>query len=228
MRVLSSFIALLCLLAFSSCGVIPVNNSFEKAGTLQKGNTEVTGNISAYSNMSWGWDGGSTKFGMGIKNIGARVGIGLSDKTDLKFRYERLITSNVEGFTSMSYYSIIPKFALTDEEFSLLVPLSLYQYRNESWNEGSGRGTTGSIAPQLLYTFTNAKKKADLTVGVKGDLLFGGGGAILLFGSSVGAGFSNDLSKWAIRPAVGATFLSGSLIWSYGIGLQHTILEKRR
>ena len=227
MRFVSTLLLLPLLLVVGSCGVIPINNSFEKAGTLKKGNVEAAGNISSYTNMSWGWDGGSTKYSFGIQNIGARLGIGLSDKTDLKFRYERLVSSNLEGFTSMSYYSVIPKFALTDDELSLLVPISLYKYRNENWFDETGN-STGSIAPQLLYTFTSVKKKADLTLGAKGDLLFGGGGAILLFGTSVGAGFSNDLSKWAIRPEVGTTFFGGSLIWSYGIGFQHTIFKKKK
>jgi hypothetical protein len=225
MRIVSTFYMLL-LLCCTSCGVVPINNTFEKAGTLKKGNIEVAGNISSYSYMPLGVASGSTKSNLDIKNIGARFGIGLSDKADLKFRYERLVSSNVEGYNQMSYYSFVPKFALTDDEFSLLVPVSLYQYKNDDWNDESS-STTGSIAPQLLYTFTNTRKKADFTVGVKGDLLFGGGGAIFLFGGSLGAGFSNDLTKWAVRPEVGATFLSGTLIWSYGIGVHYTLPKKR-
>lgn len=226
MRNFTTLCTLLLLLSASSCGVIPVNNSFEKAGTLKEGNVEVAGNVSAYSNMSWGWDGGSTKYRFRIKNVGARVGIGLTDKTDLKFRYEHLVSSNLEGYNRMSYYSFIPKFALTEDEFSLMVPVSLYQYQNDNWSDESS-SITGSIAPHLLYTFTNTKKKVDFTVGLKGDLLFGEGGAVFLFGGSLGAGFSNDLTRWAVRPEVGATFLSGSMIWSYGIGL-HYILPKKR
>jgi len=219
-------LSVLLLLCCASCGVVPINNTFEKAGTLKKGNVEAAGNISTYSDMSWTWNGNNTKYRFGIKNVGARLGIGLSDNTDLKFRYEHMVTSNLEGFKSMSYFSIVPKFALTADEFSLLVPISVYNYRNDNWSNESN-GTTGSIAPQLLYTFTNAKRNADLTLGVKGDVLFGGGGAILLFGSSLGAGFSSDLNKWAVRPEVAITFLNSALTWSYGIGFQYTIPKSR-
>lgn len=227
MRIGSTAYVLLLLLSSSSCGVIPINNSFEKAGTLKKGNVELAGNISTYTNTLLGSNGNPDKYTFSVTNVGARFGIGLTDKTDLKFRYEHMVSSNLEGFERMSYYSIIPKFTITADEFSLLVPLSLYHDSNKDWYEEAGN-TTGSIAPQLLYTFTNAKKKADLTLGVKGDLLFGSSAGIFLFSSSLGAGFSNDLTKWAIRPEIGATFIGGSVIWSYGLGFQYTMPTRRR
>ena len=156
-------------------------------------------------------------------NIGARFGIGLSDKTDLKFRYEHMVTSNVDELSTMTYFSIIPKFALTADEFSFLIPLSVYTYKNDYWNSG----TVGSIAPQLLYTWTTPKKKADFTLGVKGDLLFANGGAALLFAGSLGAGFSTDLSRWAIRPEIGASFISGVDL-SYGLGFQYNLPKRIR
>jgi hypothetical protein len=66
----------------------PVNNQYEKAGTLKKGNLELSGNYTRYS-ASGGGGTESTN-----NNMGFRVGYGLSDKFDLKLRYERLSPTN--------------------------------------------------------------------------------------------------------------------------------------
>jgi hypothetical protein len=226
MKTEASLYALLILLSSSSCGVLPINNQFEKAGTLKKGNMEMAGNITAYSAAPY-TESGKMSLKNTITNIGARFGIGLTDKTDIKFRYEHMVHSNVDGITRMNYFSVTPKFALNTNEFSLLVPFSVYSYKNDYWDYEAG-GITTSIAPQILYSFTSPKNKSDLTIGMKGDLLFGDGAGIFLFGSSIGAGFSSNLSKWAIRPEVGITFLSRALDWSYGLGFQYTMPKRKR
>jgi hypothetical protein len=227
MRTIVTFYTILLLLGASSCGVIPVNNHFETAGTLKKGNMEMTGGISAYTNGLLKDDAASAKTISGTANIGARFGIGLSDKADIKFRYERMVYANLEDFKSMSYYSVIPKFALTANEFSLMIPMSIYRYKDSYWSAETS-STMASIAPQFLYTFTSPQKKTDLTIGVKGDLLFGDTGGALLFGGSIGAGFSKDLTKWAIRPEIGANLIGMTAIWNYGITFQYMMPRKKR
>jgi hypothetical protein len=108
----------------------------------------------------------------------------------------------------------------------LLVPLSLYTFKDE-YDGIESTGTLGSIAPQLIYTATNANKKADVSFGLKADILIGGGGGSLLLGPTIGAGFSTDLSKWAIRPEIGASFLGGGAFLSYGIGFQFIIPKNK-
>jgi hypothetical protein len=84
-----------------------------------------------------------------------------------------------------------------------------------------------SIAPQLIYTFTNEKNTIDLSPGLKADILIAGDGGGVLFGATLGAGFSSNLNKWAIRPEVGALSLGAGAFVSYGVGLQ-LMLSKRR
>lgn len=223
MKTASTFYTLLLIVGSSSCGVIPIGNHFEKAGTLKKGNVEIEGNISNYGSMSRGLDNDASAASSSISMIGGRIGIGLSDKTDLKFRFEQTVNTDIEEPSRQSFFSIIPKFAIEDDQLSLLLPFSIYSYQDSYLITISG-----SIAPQLLYTLTSANKKADLTLSAKGDLLFGEYGAALLFGVSVGAGFSSDLSKWAIRPELGATFLGGGGILSYGLGFQYTMPKRKR
>lgn len=222
---------LICLFSFFffSCAFAPVNNQYEKAATLKQGNIELAGSFTGYSA---GGVGGTVATN---NNFGFRAGYGISDKVDLKFRYERL--SPRDGFdsedvfdegniTGVNYFSIIPKFALIPEKLSLLVPLSHYSFKEEiDGKENSG--TMNSIAPQLIYTLTSAKNKSDFSFGLKADCLLNnnGGGGVLL-GTIVGAGFSSDLSKWAIRPEVGALFIGGGAYLSYGVGLQFILSKK--
>lgn len=211
-----------------SCAFAPVNNQYEKAGTLKKGNVELSGNLTSYSASG---SGGSEHTNT---NYGFRAGIGLTDKFDLKLRYERLMPANSFGdeenfgegdIKSVNYFSFVPKFAVIPDKLSFLVPFSYYSYK-ENIDGEEDEGSFSSIAPQLIYTLTNSRNTADLSFGLKADCLLGGnGGGGVLLGTTIGGGFSTDLNKWAIRPEVGALFIGGGAFLSYGIGLQ-LILSK--
>jgi hypothetical protein len=217
----------LIVIAFSvlaaSCGFVPVNTQFERAATLGKGNVELMGGFTA-NNVSGGGDGENIN-----NNFGFRAGYGVYDKFDLKLRYERLTPSGKDlDFKGADYISIVPKFELIPEKFSLLVPVSHYSYKYSYWDDKGEKEQLFSIAPQILYTFTNPRKTSDLSLGVKADYLFHGNGegGGLLLGMNVGAGFSSNLNKWAIRPELGAVFLGGGSFLSYGLGLQYFFPKK--
>ena len=225
-----SLFLILSILLFS-CAFAPVNNQYEKAGTLKKGNLELSGNVTGYSFTGGGEIAGSNN------NIGFRAGYGITDRFDLKIRYERLMPGSgfdAEDFTDgdeikgVNYFSIVPKFALVPGSLSLLVPLSHYSFK-EKIDSQETISSFNSIAPQLIYTWTNEKNKVDLSFGLKADGLFGsnGGGGVLL-GTTIGAGFSSDLNKWAIRPEIGASFLGGGAFLSYGIGFQFIIPKNKK
>jgi hypothetical protein len=214
-----------------SCAFAPVNNQYEKAGTLKKGNLELAGSFTGYTAI-----GGGGSFNTN-NNYGFRVGYGISDKFDLKLRYERLMPGgghnsadflNKESSKGVNYFSLVPKITLVPEKLSLLVPLSHYSF-NDEFDRDKSKAGLNSIAPQLIYTFSNAKNTADFSFGLKADCFFGyGGGGGALLGTTVGAGFSSDLSKWAIRPEIGATFIGGAAFLSYGIGMQLLIPKKKK
>lgn len=218
------FVALIFL---SSCGTVsPVINQYEKAGTLKKGNFELLGSFTGYSVAG---DGGSASIN---NNFGFRAGYGISDKVDVKLRYERLKPSthmDYENSNSVNYISLIPKFSLVQDQFALLVPVSHYFAKAEKDPQGEEieeAYSFSSITPHLIYTYTNAKHTFDFTPGVKADILFAGDGGGLLFGATLGAGFSNDLNKWAIRPEVGVLSIGAGAFVSYGIALQ-VMMPKR-
>ena len=230
---LSQSVYIICLFSFFffSCAFAPVNNQYEKAATLKQGNIELAGSFTSYSA---GGVGGTESTN---NNLGFRAGYGISDKVDLKFRYERLsprdglVGEDVfdEGnIAGVNYFSIIPKIALVPEKLSLLVPMSHYSFKEEIDGKESS-GTMNSIAPQIIYTLTGAKNKSDFSFGLKADCLLNndGGGGVLL-GTTLGAGLSSDLSKWAIRPEVGAMFIGGGAYLSYGIGIQFIVSKNKK
>lgn len=76
---------------------------------------------------------------------------------------------------------------------------------------------------------TNKKNTADVSFGLKADYLFSDGGGSALFGATVGAGFSSDLNKWAIRPEVGILSFGGGVSFlSYGIGIQFILPNQKK
>lgn len=208
---------------FSSCSsMLPVNSYFEKAGTLQKGATEISGHATGYSVSHF------ERTEKVASHYGLRVGHGITDKLDMKFRYEnQRYTSNFDNrLKSVQYFSFIPKYAVEQGKFAIAIPISTYFTKYEI--EGTTyKETYASVTPWVIYTATARSNKADLSLGLKYDLIFGGEGNTF-FGGFLGAGFSSNLDKWAIRPEVGLSLADNKgTYWNYGIGLQF-ILPKRK
>ena len=213
-----------------SCAFAPVNNQYEKAGTLKKGGVELSGNYSHYTFSGGGETAGANN------NYGFRFGYGISDKFDLKLRYEHLAPTGVFEFDDIdgganikgiNYFSLVPKFSLVRNKLSFLLPVSYYSYKETS-DSGSDNIGLGSVAPQILYTATNKTNRADVTFGLKADCLLGSGGGAVLWGLTVGGGFSTDLDKWAIRPEIGASTIGGGAFLSFGVGFQLMIPKNKK
>ena len=214
---------LLAAIFLTSCSsMLPVNSYFEKAGTLQKGATEISGHATGYSVSHF------ERTDKVSGNYGFRVGHGVTDRLDMKFRYEnQTYTSNFDNrLKSVQYVSFVPKFAVEQGKLAVALPISTYFTKYEI--EGTTyKETYASITPWVIYTATTRSNKADLSLGMKYDLIFGGEGNTF-FGGFLGAGFSSNLDKWAIRPEVGVSLSDRKVTyWNYGIGLQF-ILSKRK
>ena len=213
------------IMCLPSCvSLLPVNNQYEKAGTLQQGHTEVSGFVTKYDRHGYGRTENSNR------NYGFRAGYGFTDRFDLKLRYERLVfTPHFDGkLTGAHYFSFIPKFAVAPEYFSVMIPFSTYSV--SSFYDGNKHKTrVNSITPQMIFSVTNRKKKVDLSLAMKMDYLWGYDSDNNVFlGASLGAGFSTDLRKWAIRPEVGISSDDGDIKYlSYGIGFQWIIARKK-
>jgi hypothetical protein len=218
-NLLLSIAAIPAIFLFSCATVAPVNTSYERAATLGKGGLELAG---SYSHYSFSGDGESTPTN---NNYGAKVGYGISNKMDVKLRYEKLVPVGLEEGSKFkaNYISFIPKYSIVDKKLAFLLPLSRYNFKDASEAGETFKDHNYSIAPQFIGTFTNKTNKADLSFSLKGDLLINSeGDNDFLLGFSGGAGFSSNLDKWAIRPEVGYLFKPGETggFWNMGIGLQ--------
>jgi hypothetical protein len=211
--------ALLGLSLFSCVSVSPVHSSFERAATLGKGNVELMGNYSHYVATGGGESAASNN------NYGARIGYGVAKNVDMKLRYEKLVPADAEekAMYKINYFSVIPKVSIVEKKLSFLMPVSRYNYTENDGGEIS-KDHIYSIAPQFIGTLTSAKNNADVSFSIKGDyaLYSQDQGSDFFMGFNLGAGFSKDLDKWAIRPEVGYIFKpgEGGGWWSMGIGAQ--------
>jgi hypothetical protein len=134
--------------------------------------------------------GGYNSKGIGV--AGVRLGMGLSNNFDLKLRYERLFSFEGQG-GGINILQLEPKISFAEQKMAFRLPLQL-------WFE---EGSEFIINPQIMYTFRNASKTFDLTPAFRVDMNFDDNEVYANYGITLGAGFSKDLSKWAIRPEVG-------------------------
>jgi hypothetical protein len=203
----------LSIILCNAC-IVPLNSSFESARTLKKGEVELMGNYSKYTFAS---DGESE---VANNNIGLRIGYGISDKFDLKFRYERLTSAEYrEGY---NYLAIAPKIGFLSNKIAFTVPVGAYFQ-----SIGKDSGSDFFMSPKFLFTYP-ANNKFEVTFATKADIFFEKNSDLLL-GFNFGLGFSDDLDRWALRPEIGMMIDPGEKgkIWTFGIGLNFNIKSKK-
>jgi hypothetical protein len=221
--ILNALMAVAICISQPAC-IVPVNTTYETARSLGKNNVELAGNFTQYSFA------GPEVSGKATNNFGFRAGLGITDKFDLKIRYENMATPPIVfldedwSFDHVSFVSISPKFSLVKNKLSLSAPLSVYLLSGEV--DGTNKtNPVVAVGPTLLYTAMLKPDKIDMTGGTKLEIFEGGG---VVMGLSAGAGFSNNLNNWAIRPEIGvSTGLTSGLIFNYGIGTQFILHAKR-
>lgn len=184
---LYSFIAL-C----SSCALAPIGSHYERAGTLEKNQLEVSGNFEKYDGIVNG-DVDEVNY-----NYGGTIGYGICEKFDVKFRYARMNEFEDEtlgrGPIRQNFFSLSPKYMIIDEVFSVKLPMNLY-------HSSSAESAVFAVAPGLLGTWP-VSNSFDVTMGTQYQIPFDEG-FDPFFGLSLGFGASTDLDVWAIRPEIG-------------------------
>ena len=192
-----------CILFLSNC-VVP----YESARMLPKGAVELKG---SYSHVSERFEGESASINDGL---GLGFGYGITDRINLKLRYERLFISDADE--GVNFIAFGPKFALVPNRVAMMFPFGVYSYEGES---------TWGVFPNLMGTFPAANNKFEGTLGVRTDIFFEEG-ADLLIGLNAGFGISQDLDRWAIRPDFGLVLNPGEdgVILTFGVGFSYNIL----
>lgn len=192
----------ICSLMLSGCYAY---SSFQTAKTVEKGKWQGT---ASYSSNSFSNSGESDRINGAIE---AQLRAGLSDKSDIGFRYAYIDVDNASEDYGM--IAIEPKFMLVKDRFSLIAPLGMYvgQYVNE---DESFHFSPGFIA---TYPFN---KNFDASVASR-YMIFFDSDSDNLVALNLGFGVSTDIEKWAIRPEIGYLFNPGNdgHYFQYGVGL---------
>lgn len=205
MKILSTIrvMIVLALIAQSCVSLAPVNSSFDNATLIKKGEVEVSTHYSEY------YDKYYDDIAIINRNWGVKLGLGLTKNTDLKIRYENLIPRN-ENY-NVNFFSLTPRFNVKRDKSVFNLPLGVY------WNDEDYEFIIG---PGFSFN-RKFSKHFELNYHVKIDAFLNSW--YLYAGSQLGAGFSNDLSQWAIRPEIGFMKdifeLDNGTYLTYGLGI---------
>lgn len=191
--------------------ITPVNLNFESASMLETGGVEMQGSASTYHAAS----GANT-----ANNAGFKLGYGISESYNLKFRYELLMLEpyhydNNAGrnngnsafvFDQSYHYLEIDQKIRLSNNLAVSVPVGVYL----------GGWPVFSIDPRMYCTFSRSDQFELNLVPKCHLLLYAGGFPGIMPALSMGLGFSKDLKRWAIRPEIGYDrFLSFGIGFSY-------------
>jgi hypothetical protein len=205
----------------------PVNLVYDNAGTLPRGGISVQGNYSAYYSPEVREEG-MLKYN---RNLGLKLGAGLSDWWTLKASYECLALTTDFDFEDMdlketdavsgiNYFEMENKFRIKDGMMALGIPLGFYYLGSDD------QGPYGLfiLDPRFYFTLTNKHNTTELNIIPKVHVMLGDG-AMAQPGISMGIGLSTNLDNWVIRPELG---YDGFLSIGIGVGICPTNLLKMK
>jgi len=192
-----------CILITGCVSMAPVSNSFESAKTLDKGQIDAMGNYSI-AFVSGKDESGVKQTNQTNNNFGFRIGYGITDKFDLKLRYERLLPVTQDDkntLNGVNYFGLTPRYAIVKDKLTAGVGLGLYSFKvKETEDTDAFSDSYFAISPNLAFTFPS-EKNFDVTIGTKIDFFTEDGGSI--WHLNLGLGISSDASKWSLRPELG-------------------------
>jgi hypothetical protein len=177
----------------------PINSSFESAKTLNKGQMECMRNYSSYSLKAEGENGDKVTEKVN-NNFGFKLGYGISNRMDLKFRYERMLPvlqEDKDQLNGVNYFALTPRYGIVKNRIAGALDLGLYSY---TMKEDNISDQSYFIGPKLAFTYPSSKY-FDLTLTTKIDIFLSDGDE--LWGLNLGCGISSDLEKWSLRPEIG-------------------------
>jgi hypothetical protein len=186
-------------------GCAPTFSDLQSARLAGKGRIELTPSFSSVSAS------GDEASGHVQNHFGGQVATGVSDKVDLRVRYE-YVDAEGEGIHILG---MGPKFSLVPDRAAFYLPVGTgIADRIQS-------GDLFQIQPTFLYT-QPVNPNFELT---------GSGKAILwvdrdvddLVAFNLGAGISSDLQRWAIRPEGGILINPGEdgRYWHFSLGFTY-------
>ncbi len=166
------------VLFLPSCA--PVFSEMQSARMIGENQFELAG---SYSSVSFSDDGEQEQV---QTNTGVQVGYGISDKVDIRGRFEHIKVNDFDE--NVNVIGLGPKFRLIDRYMSFYIPVGngLGDY-NDNWQ----------VHPTMLFTLPLAKDILEITVAPKYLLTFCEGcndGFALNAGLAIG-----ELDRFAVR-----------------------------
>lgn len=181
----SFLFALLLIFLTSNC--VTIFSEFQSADTLGEGNTEIT---PAASIVNFSNDGESDHI---QTNIGVQVGYGVSEVTDLRFRFEApSYGDDLSTFGEIFAIGFGPKVQLIEDKVAAYIPLGL------AFGEDIETSDTYEIQPTVIFTFP-LSSNAELNPSAKVIVPFNDRDTAL----ALNLGFGIWNGNIGIRPEVG-------------------------
>ena len=146
--------------------------------------------------------------------LGLGFDYGVSKKINVGLRYHRSFKETILG-RGLRLVSIMPKVALVQEKLAATLPVTIL------FVEGS---SIWAVSPGLQ--FSDRTDNLELTLGVRSDIPLSKQEPDGVFlSATIGAGFSRNLDRWAIRPEIGILLLtnSGSPVFTVGLSASCTL-----
>ncbi|HSG27297.1 MAG TPA: hypothetical protein VLA34_02365 [Candidatus Krumholzibacterium sp.] len=182
-------------------------SELQSARLVEKNHVEATAYYSAVS-VSVDEENEKTQ-----DDFGFQFAYGVSDKVNMRFRYERLSAVDLDSKYDVNVWSFGPKIRLGDDRYSLYLPL--------------GFGTGEMIESQDTWEFHPTLLQ---TIGMNEYLEFNTSLKYLwrfdedrdnAFAFNLGLGLGNDLTKIVFRPEAGILINPGEdgFFWHWSIGV---------
>jgi hypothetical protein len=186
------WILILLGVLLTSCA--PVFSELQSARTVGENRIEVT---PSFSTVNFTEDGESD----GVQNhLGIQSAYGISSKLDIRLRYEYIWLQDDNGDNDAHVLGIGPKYSLLENKIAIAVP----------FGRAFGEATkdTWQVHPTFLFTIPAIKDNLDINLSPK-YLLTLCRDCDDYIAINLGLSFSNDFTKWAIRPEYGILFDPG-------------------
>lgn len=171
----------------------PLHTSYDSARSLPKNQVQVLG--AGSSTVS------HFVFLPTNHSLGSGLAYGLSDAIDLRFRYERFWSLELQELflssqlAEYTYVEVGAKVSVVPDLVAISVPVGRYV------PSGQGSEVT-SIHPQVI-TSAQFGQNVELTAIPNVHILLGDNKPIFFPGIITGLSISTDINQWAIRPELG-------------------------
>lgn len=185
-------LAVLTTSVMQSC-LAPVFSDLQSARLVGDKNLEVT---PSYTTMAYPRDKETGEAGS-QSHLGLQAAYGLSEKVDLRFRFEHIWESGY-GDNNEQVIALGPKFSVVKDRMALYLP----------FGTALSDFSTAQLQPTVLFTLPVVRDKIDFNPSAKYLLTFCED-CVDYWAFNLGMAFSNDVRKWAFRMEYGFLLTPG-------------------